>query len=116
MDQQNEYGICKGTERRTHTENQYPTTAMFRKYPDALRLSDLADMLGISTKLASRLIRDGEIPAVRVGRKFACGEFQEFAPRPLTRVQGRQIERGEIFVGKAKRVCCVRKSEPEWVD
>ena len=57
-------------ERRTPTENRYPTTAMFRKYPDALRLTDLADMLGVSTKLASRLIRDGEIPAVRIGREY----------------------------------------------
>ena len=43
---------------------------MFRKYPDALRLNDLADMLGVSTKLASRLIHDGEIPAVKIGREY----------------------------------------------
>ena len=43
---------------------------MFRKYPDALRLNELADMLGVSTKLASRLVRDGEIPAVKIGREY----------------------------------------------
>ena len=63
-------GMVEKRERRTHTENRYPTTAMFRKYPDALRLNELADMLGVSTKLASRLIRDGEIPAVKIGREY----------------------------------------------
>ena len=43
---------------------------MFRKYPDALRLNELADMLGVSTKLASRLVRDGEIPSVKIGREY----------------------------------------------
>lgn len=43
---------------------------MFRKYPDAMSLSDLADCLGISEKLASRIIRSGEIYAVKVGREY----------------------------------------------
>ena len=70
MNKQNEYGMCRGTGRRTHTENRYPMTAMFRKYPDALRLNELADMLGVSTKLASRLVRDGTIPSVKIGREY----------------------------------------------
>ena len=70
MNKQYEYGMCRGTGRRTHTENRYPMTAMFRKYPDALRLNELADMLGVSTKLASRLVRDGTIPSVKIGREY----------------------------------------------
>ncbi len=43
---------------------------LFKKYPDAMSLGDLAEALGVSTKLASRLVRDGEIYAVKVGREY----------------------------------------------
>ena len=42
----------------------------FKSYPDALTLTELAKMLGISQKLASRLIRNGEIKAIKVGREY----------------------------------------------
>ena len=43
---------------------------IFKNYPDALTLSEFAEMLGISRKLASKLIRTGEIPAVKIGREY----------------------------------------------
>lgn len=43
---------------------------LFRNYPDAMSLSQMAECLGISTKLASRLVRSGEIYAVRAGRSY----------------------------------------------
>jgi excisionase family DNA binding protein len=46
------------------------TKNTFKSYPDALTLKELAKMLGISQKLASRLIRNGEIKAIKVGREY----------------------------------------------
>ena len=42
----------------------------FKNYPDAMSLSQVAECLGISKKLASRLIRSGEINAVKIGREY----------------------------------------------
>ena len=42
----------------------------FSDYPDSLSLSDVAELLGVSTRLASRLIRSGELFAVKVGREY----------------------------------------------
>lgn len=46
------------------------TYKMFCNYPDALTLTDFANMLGISTKLASKLIKDGAVEAIKVGREY----------------------------------------------
>ena len=46
------------------------TSNIFKNYPDALTLCEFAEMLGISQKLASKLIRIGEIDAVKVGREY----------------------------------------------
>ena len=43
---------------------------VFKDYPDALTLCEFAKMLGISQKLASKLIRTGEIEAIKVGREY----------------------------------------------
>lgn len=43
---------------------------VFKDYPDALTLCEFAEMLGISQKLASKLIRTGEIEAIKVGREY----------------------------------------------
>ena len=43
---------------------------VFKDYPDALSLCEFAEMLGISQKLASKLIRTGEIEAIKVGREY----------------------------------------------
>ena len=43
---------------------------IFCNYPDAMTLAQLAECLGISTKLASRLIRSGELSAVKIGREY----------------------------------------------
>ncbi len=42
----------------------------FKNYPDAMNLTQVAECLGISTKLASRLIRSGKLSAVKVGREY----------------------------------------------
>jgi len=43
---------------------------MFEKYPDVLTVAELQEALGIGRSLAYRLVRDGCIRHVRVGRKI----------------------------------------------
>ena len=52
------------------TQNHSVYLRMFRAYPDALSLKDLSQMFGVSTKQASKLIHDGKIAAVKVGREY----------------------------------------------
>ncbi len=44
--------------------------AMFRDYPDALTPGQVREMLGIGQRLTYTLLRDGEIPSVRMGRLY----------------------------------------------
>lgn len=43
---------------------------IFANYPDSMTLRDVASALKISTKLASRLVREGELYGVKVGREY----------------------------------------------
>ena len=43
---------------------------LFCNYPDSMTLKDVANALGISTTLASRLVREGVIFGVKVGREY----------------------------------------------
>ena len=43
---------------------------VFSNYPDAMSLKDVARLLDISTKLASHLVRSGDIFGVKVGREY----------------------------------------------
>ena len=44
---------------------------MFRDYPDVVEVEDLRKMLGgISRKLAYRLLSEGSIKSVRIGRTY----------------------------------------------
>ena len=52
----------------TQSHNAY--SRMFRAYPDALSLKDLSQMFGVSTKQASKLIHDGKIDAIKIGREY----------------------------------------------
>lgn len=47
------------------------TKEMFENYPDVVNVEDLCKMLGgISRKLAYRLLTNGEIKSVRIGRAY----------------------------------------------
>ncbi len=43
---------------------------MFESYPDVITVNELCEMLGISRKLAYRLLDRQEIRCVRLGRVF----------------------------------------------
>ena len=57
----------------TQSHNAY--SRMFRAYPDALSLKDLSKMFGVSTKQASKLIHEGKIDAVKVGREYRIAKI-----------------------------------------
>ena len=43
---------------------------MFAKYPDVVTVTQLAQMLHISERLAYRLIREGQIACLKIGRTY----------------------------------------------
>ena len=44
--------------------------AMFRDYPDVVTVEELQAMLGIGRNTAYRLIKDGEIKSIKIGKKI----------------------------------------------
>lgn len=51
-------------------EQRDPLDALFDGRPETLSVAEVADMLGISTKGVYRWIKDGVIPAYKVGRTW----------------------------------------------
>ena len=54
--------------RKTELKELYKL--MFPDYPDIVTVAQLQKMLGISRHLAYDLIREGELPGVKVGNAF----------------------------------------------
>ena len=53
---------------------------MFEKYPDVVSVPELCNMLGgISKKLAYRLLADGHIYSVKVGRSYKIPKISVIA-------------------------------------
>ena len=73
----------------TQSHNAY--SRMFRAYPDALSLKDLSQMFGVSTKQASKLIHDGKIAAVKVGREYRIAKINAI----------------KFLMGKEQKTCVV---------
>ncbi len=47
-----------------------------RAYPDALTVKEVAEILRVSTKTVYKLIKENEIPAVKVGREQRVAKAQ----------------------------------------
>jgi excisionase family DNA binding protein len=45
-------------------------TSVFREYPDVLDVKQVSDALGVSTKVVYRLLNNGTIVSLKVGREF----------------------------------------------
>jgi len=45
-------------------------TLMFTSYPDVVNIKELKDMLDIGITLAYRLIREGKIKSLKIGREY----------------------------------------------
>ena len=73
------------------TQNHSAYLRMFRAYPDALSLKDLSQMFGVSTKQASKLIHDGKINAVKIGREYRIAKINAI----------------KFLMGKEQKTCVV---------
>ena len=45
-------------------------SSMFQDYPDVLDLRQVSEILQISTKTGSRLLRDGTIKSLKIGNSY----------------------------------------------
>lgn len=45
-------------------------SVMLKDYPDILNINEMCDVLGVSTKTGYRLLREGQIIAMKVGRTY----------------------------------------------
>jgi excisionase family DNA binding protein len=43
---------------------------VFKEYPDILDVKQVSKLLGVSTKTVYRLLRDGTIDSLKIGREF----------------------------------------------
>lgn len=43
---------------------------MLREYPDVMDIQQMSELLGVSTKTRYKLLREGEIAALKVGRTY----------------------------------------------
>ena len=57
-----------------HTQDVFNTT--FKTYPDVLNVSQVSEILGVSTKTVYRLLRQNTISSLRVGREFRIPKIQ----------------------------------------
>ena len=73
------------------TQNHNAYSRMFRTYPDALSLKDLSKMFGVSTKQVSKLIHDGKIDAVKIGREYRIAKINAI----------------KFLMGKEQKTCVV---------
>jgi len=44
--------------------------SVFKEYPDVLDVKQVSDLLGVSTRVVYRLLRDGTIVSLKIGREF----------------------------------------------
>lgn len=48
---------------------------MFSKYPDVVGTEDLCKMLSISKKLVYKLLKENQIPSLRIGRMYKVAKI-----------------------------------------
>ena len=44
--------------------------AVFKDYPDVLDVKQVSELLGVSTKTVYRLLHDGALESLKIGREF----------------------------------------------
>ena len=52
------------------TNSQEIYRSIFKEYPDVLDVKQISKLLGVSTKTVYRLLRDGTIDSLKIGREF----------------------------------------------
>lgn len=54
----------------------FNSLTIFDKYPDVVGVDELCEMLnGISRKLAYRILRENQIPSLRIGREYKIAKI-----------------------------------------
>ncbi|MGI6658126.1 MAG: helix-turn-helix domain-containing protein [Dethiobacteraceae bacterium] len=51
-------------------DNNTVNISTFANYPDVVDVEQLSEMLGISTKTAYKLLQDGSIQHIKIGRTY----------------------------------------------
>jgi excisionase family DNA binding protein len=51
-------------------DNNTVNNGIFSNYPDVVDVEQLSEMLGISTKTAYKLLQDGSIQHIKIGRTY----------------------------------------------
>ena len=52
------------------TNIQATNPIIFKDYPDVLDVKQISNLLGVSTKMVYKLIKDGTLLALKIGREF----------------------------------------------
>ena len=67
---------------RTFTGHRIPQEdlyrMMFREFPDVMSLKEVCKILGVSTKTGYKLIADGQLHALKVGRSYRVPKIYLF--------------------------------------
>ena len=48
---------------------------MLKEYPDVMNIEQMCEILGISTKTGYRILREGKVCCIKVGRAYAASFF-----------------------------------------
>lgn len=78
---------------------------MFESYPDVITPADIQSMLHIGRNAAYRLLRDGKIAAIRVGKKYVIPKSSvvEFLHLHSTTKSGIILESDEAVLSPERR-------------
>ena len=58
------------TERASKISKEKACRIMLRDYPDIMNIEQVSQILGVSTKTGYKLIKDGELCCMKVGRTY----------------------------------------------
>jgi excisionase family DNA binding protein len=61
--------LLKGVENMAK-KNASVYESLFKEYPDVLSIEQMAEMIGVSTKTAYKVVNDGKVDCIKVGRAY----------------------------------------------
>ena len=70
---------------------------MLREYPDILNIEQMCEILKISTKTGYRLLKDGQIQNLKIGRSYRIPKAHLVAYLLLETVRGTKFELSILF-------------------
>ena len=66
---------------------------VFKEYPDVMDVKQVSKLLGVSTKTVYRLLREGAMDSLKIGREFRVPKvnvmkYMRVLPTPTTKAHG----------------------------